>query len=88
MFKSPSDKRAKSLARITRNAAINCAVFDEENPLDVIAIYEVPVAMLLREAERQLDASRNEISHVGSRRVNCCSPRSGTTFFNPTSPSA
>jgi hypothetical protein len=65
MFKSPADKRAKSLSRITRNAAIFCAVFDEESPLDVIAIYEVPVDVMLREAERQLDASRNEISHVG-----------------------
>ena len=65
MFKSPSDKRAKSLVRITRNAAIYCAVFDEESPLDVVVIYEVPVPVMLREAERQLDASRNEISHVG-----------------------
>ena len=65
MFKAPADKRAKSLSRITRNAAIYCAVFNEESPLDVIAIYEVPVDVMLREAERQLDASRNEISHVG-----------------------
>lgn len=65
MFKSPADKRAKSLERITRNTAIYCAVFDGESPLDVIAIYEVPVDVMLREAERQLDASRNEISHVG-----------------------
>lgn len=65
MFKSPADKRAKSLERITRNTAIYCAVFDEESPLDVITIYEVPVDVMLREAERQLDASRNDISHVG-----------------------
>ena len=65
MFKSPADKRAKSLERITRNTAIYCAVFDEESPLDVITIYEVPVDLFLREAERQLDASRNDISHVG-----------------------
>jgi hypothetical protein len=65
MFKSPSDKRAKSLERITRNTAIYCAVFDEESPLDVITIYEVSVDVMLREAERQLDASRNDISHVG-----------------------
>lgn len=65
MFKSPADKRAKSLERITRNTAIYCAVFDEESPLDVIIIYEVPVDVMLREAERQLDASRNDISHVG-----------------------
>jgi hypothetical protein len=65
MFKSPADKRAKSLERITRNTAIYCAVFDEESPLDVITIYEVPVDVMLREAKRQLDASRNDISHVG-----------------------
>ncbi|MGA9452549.1 MAG: hypothetical protein WBW41_14535 [Verrucomicrobiia bacterium] len=65
MFKWPADKRAKSLERITRNTAIYCAVFDEESPLDVLIIYEVPVNEILREAERQLDASRNEISHVG-----------------------
>ncbi|HPY32062.1 MAG TPA: hypothetical protein PLT00_15880 [Verrucomicrobiota bacterium] len=65
MFKSPADKRAKSLERITRNSAIYCAVFDKESPLNVITIYEVPVDVLLREAERQLNASRNDISHVG-----------------------
>ena len=65
MFKSPPDKRARSLERITRNALIYCAVFDKESPLDVIVIYEVAVEVMLREAERQLDASRNEISHVG-----------------------
>ena len=65
MFKSPADKRAKSLERITRNAAIYCAVFDEESPLDALIIYEVPVNIVLDEAERQLDVSRNKISHVG-----------------------
>ena len=65
MFRSPPDKRAKSLERITRNTAIYCAVFDEESPLDVLAIYEVSVDAMLREAGRQLDASRNEISHIG-----------------------
>ncbi len=65
MFSSPSFKRAKSLERITRNAAIDCAVFDKESPLDVLAIYEVSVEAMLRETERQLDASSNEISHVG-----------------------
>jgi hypothetical protein len=65
MFKSPVDKREKSLSRIKRNTAIYCSVFDEDSPLDVVIIYEVPVDVMLREAERQLDASRNEISHVG-----------------------
>ncbi len=65
MFSSPRDKRAKSLERITRNTAIYCAVFDAESPLDVITIYEIPVDVMLKETERQLDASSNEISHVG-----------------------
>ena len=65
MFSSPPNKRSKSLARISRNAAIYCAVFDKESLLEIIAIYEVPVANMLSEAERQLDVSRNEISHVG-----------------------
>jgi hypothetical protein len=65
MFRSPQYKRAKSLERITRNTAIYCAVFDKESPLDVLAIYEVTVGAMLRETERQLDASSNEISHVG-----------------------
>jgi hypothetical protein len=65
MFSSPPDKRKKSLERIARNTAIYCAVFDKESPLDVLVIYEVPVEEMMREAGRQLDASRNEISHIG-----------------------
>jgi hypothetical protein len=65
MFKSPPDKRAKSLERITRNHKIYCAIFQEESPLTVLAIYEVEVRVMLREAERQLDRSRNDISHIG-----------------------
>ncbi len=65
MFKAPPEKRAKSLERITRNHRIYCAVFEEESPLAVIAIYEVEVETLLRETERQLARSRNDISHVG-----------------------
>ena len=64
MFRSPVEKREKSLKRIKRNTAIYCAVFDEDSPLDVVIIYEVAVDVMLREAERQLDASRNEIAHV------------------------
>ena len=65
IFKSPEEKRAKSLERITRNHKIYCAVFERENPLNVIAIYEVEVQIVLKEAERQLDRSRNDISHIG-----------------------
>ena len=66
MFRSPQYKRAKSLERITRNTAIYCAVFDKESPLDVLAIYEVTVGAMLRETERQLDASSNEILMLDS----------------------
>ena len=65
MFKSPSHKRAKSLERVTRNTAIYCAVFEEDNPLTVIIIYQLSIAVVLREIERQLNASSNDISHVG-----------------------
>lgn len=65
MFKNPPEKRAKSLLRIARNAAIYCAVFDAEHPLTVRVIYKLSVDVVLREAERQLDVSRNDISHVG-----------------------
>ena len=33
--------------------------------MDALIIYEVPVNIVLDEAERQLDVSRNKISHVG-----------------------
>ena len=65
MFKSPPEKRAKSLERVTRNAAIYCAVFAEANPLTVLVIYKLPVEVVLQEIERQLDASSNDISHIG-----------------------
>lgn len=65
MFKSPPENRAKSLVRVTRNAAIYCAVFEEDNPLTVTIIYRLSVAVVLQEVERQLDASSNDISHVG-----------------------
>jgi hypothetical protein len=51
--------------RVKRNTAIFCTVFEKDSPLDVVIIYELPVDVMLREAERQLDTSRNEISHVG-----------------------
>lgn len=65
MFKAPADKRKKSLDRIARNSKIFCAIFKEDSPLDVEAIYEVNVKTVLKETERQLDRSSNDISHVG-----------------------
>ena len=65
LLKKSANKRAKSLERITRNATIYCVLFDKQCPLDVLAIYKVPMDVMLRDAERKLDASSNEISHVG-----------------------
>lgn len=62
MFKSPPEKRVKSMHRITRNKKIYCVVFTE--PLQVQEVWDVPVETFEAEVERQLDASQNEISHV------------------------
>lgn len=65
MFKEPADKRAESLARITRNSKVYFAVFYEDNQTKCKVIYELTPAVVLKETERQLDRSRNAISHVG-----------------------
>ena len=64
MFKSPPEKRRQSLERITRNAKIFLAVFDKNAQTTVKRIYELEVPAVLEKAERQLDKSRNDISHV------------------------
>ncbi|MFH1001376.1 MAG: hypothetical protein V1783_11125 [Bacteroidota bacterium] len=65
MFKSPADKRAESLYRITRNKMIYLAIFYKKNPLKIKIIYEIQQGVLLKETERQLNRSSNKISHVG-----------------------
>ena len=65
MFKEPLDKRAESLTRITRNSKIYYAVFYADNQTRCKMIYELEPGAVLEEAERQLDRSRNAISHVG-----------------------
>ncbi len=65
MFKEPADKRAESLARITRNKMVYLAVFYKANQIKVKVIYELPPAVVVAETVRQLDRSRNAISHVG-----------------------
>jgi len=65
VFKSPIEKRQKSLKRITRNKKIFCVSFDKEVPLKIKEIFDVPVPLFLAEVERQLDGSQNEISHIG-----------------------
>ncbi len=71
MFKSPLEKRERSLLRISRNSAVFCAIFDKEHPLTVEIIFKVSVETILRETERQLDASSNDISHVGFTKKWC-----------------
>lgn len=65
MFKEPSEKRNDSLQRIRRNKRIYFAVFREDNQTELKVIYELDSHVVLQETERQLDASRNAISHVG-----------------------
>ncbi len=65
MFKSPQGKRAESLQRITRNQAIYFAIFYKKHPLKPKVIYKVSPKKVREETERQLDRSRNVISHVG-----------------------
>jgi hypothetical protein len=64
MFKSPDDKRRASLNRITRNSKIYLAVFYEANQAECKIIYELEPDIVAQEAERQLDRSRNVISHL------------------------
>lgn len=65
MFKEPPAKRKESLKRITRNAKLYFAVFYAEDQTRCKVIYELEPAVVVREAKRQLDRSRNVISHVG-----------------------
>jgi hypothetical protein len=65
MFKEPPDDREKSLKRITRNKKVYFAVFYEANQTKAKVIYELEPATVLAETERQLDQSKNAISHVG-----------------------
>jgi hypothetical protein len=65
MFKEPPDKRAESLARITRNKMVYFAVFYKANQIKAKVIYELTPEVVVTETERQLDRSRNSISHVG-----------------------
>lgn len=65
MFKYPEDKKERSMSRITRNDSFFCVVFKREAPLEISEIFEIPVPAIVKETERQLAASTNEISHVG-----------------------
>jgi len=64
VFKEPPHKRARSLTRITRNDKVYLAVFYSDNQTKAKAIYELDPEVVVQETERQLDRSRNAISHV------------------------
>ena len=65
MFKSPPDRRAKSLRRLTRNDKIFFIVFYAKDQTKIKVIYELSVSKAVEETERQLNNSKNTISHVG-----------------------
>lgn len=65
MFKEPPEKRAESLNRIWRNSKVYLAIFYASNQTKIKIIYELEPDVVVAETERQLDRSRNAISHVG-----------------------
>jgi len=65
MFKEPTYKRAESLSRITRNRKVYFAAFYADNQTKCKVIYELEPDVMVAETERQLDRSRNAMSHVG-----------------------
>jgi hypothetical protein len=65
MFKEPPNRRQESLNRIWRNSKIFFAVFYANDQTRVKVIYELEPNRVAQEAERQLNVSRNAISHVG-----------------------
>jgi hypothetical protein len=65
MFKTPIEKRKKSLDRITRNSMIYYAVFYKSNQIKCKIIYKIEPLVMLQEANKQLDASSNDIAHLG-----------------------
>lgn len=65
MFKEPHEKRQESLNRIWRNTKVFYAIFYADEQTKVKIIYELDPKVVVKETERQLDASGNAISHVG-----------------------
>lgn len=67
MFATPTEKRRASLNRILRNEKLYLVAFNR-GTLDVAVIFEVTPQVAAKEAERQLDASNNAISHISFSR--------------------
>jgi hypothetical protein len=64
MFKAPIEKRTRSLDRIARNDLIILAIYDKDDPLKLLRVYDLGKDAVLREAERQLDRWPSEIAHI------------------------
>ena len=64
MFKAPKEKRAESLRRITRNKKFFLAIFYKDDQMQCKIIYELDIKNVMKETNRQLDKSTNDISHV------------------------
>ena len=64
MFKVPPEKREQSLNRIWRNDKIFLVIFYSSDQTRVKSIYELEPSVVAAEAERRLDSSQNDISHV------------------------
>ena len=64
VVKSPEDERQDSLNRIRRNDKIYFAVFYKANQIKAKTIYELETDIVLAEAIRKMDRSKNRISHV------------------------
>lgn len=64
VFARPIEMRKKSLDRILRNKYIYLVVFYKSNPLKVKEIYEIEPKVAVEEAIRQLERSKNDISHI------------------------
>ncbi len=64
MYKEPPDKRAESLARNIRNRKVYFEIFYKDNQIKLKSIYELDPTDVLEETNRQLDRSKNAISHV------------------------
>ena len=61
------EKYKKSMERITRNDKFYITITNNNvsKPTDILRIYEVSTDLIFEETNRQLNKSKNVISHVG-----------------------
>lgn len=65
VYSSPPAERKQSLERLRRNQKIYFAVFYKSDPMKLKVVYELEPEVVAAEADRKLDKSKNQISHVG-----------------------